>query len=325
MASTNFLQLVDYESDQSDFGESDEQETRLALDGVTDADQITGRSEQRYALPGEPTCIICGKYGEFICDETDDDVCSMECKLELLQNLKLPEETPVDQSTSYSSSIAEATFKVKGLEGKLWDSNHDSWIKKRSLLCTYKCWKCQKPGHLPEDCLVGTGEKIITVPRDLRALYQRCNKLSKCNLTANCNDCHTTSSLATCLDCNTVLCDTSGHLNQHIVCNPSHGKIYSHKLKRLVKCCKASCKVTDIRDLLVCHCCFSKAFDMFYNMYTATWKHAGLSRIWGSICCEDHFTWHRMNCLNSDVENAAYIIRRTSQMNKCIQLNDFIF
>ncbi|CAO3595081.1 unnamed protein product [Absidia cylindrospora] len=28
----------------------------------------------------EPTCIICGKYGEYINDDTENDVCSMECK-----------------------------------------------------------------------------------------------------------------------------------------------------------------------------------------------------------------------------------------------------
>lgn len=39
-------------------------------DRAVEGDQITGRSEQqRYALPGEPTCVICGKYGEYICNE----------------------------------------------------------------------------------------------------------------------------------------------------------------------------------------------------------------------------------------------------------------
>lgn len=36
--------------------------------------------EQREAEPGEPRCVICGRYGQYICDETDDDVCSLECK-----------------------------------------------------------------------------------------------------------------------------------------------------------------------------------------------------------------------------------------------------
>lgn len=40
--------------------------------------------DQREALPEEPKCVICGRYGEYICDETDDDVCSLECKQKLL-------------------------------------------------------------------------------------------------------------------------------------------------------------------------------------------------------------------------------------------------
>ncbi|QCD94174.1 hypothetical protein DEO72_LG5g2254 [Vigna unguiculata] len=40
--------------------------------------------DQRLALQGEPKCVICGRYGEYICDETDDDVCSLECKQAVL-------------------------------------------------------------------------------------------------------------------------------------------------------------------------------------------------------------------------------------------------
>ncbi|KAK8940971.1 DEAD-box ATP-dependent RNA helicase 41 [Platanthera zijinensis] len=40
--------------------------------------------DQREALPGEPCCVVCGRYGEYICDETDDDICSKECKQILL-------------------------------------------------------------------------------------------------------------------------------------------------------------------------------------------------------------------------------------------------
>ena len=36
--------------------------------------------QQRQAEPGEPVCAVCGRYGEYICDATDDDVCSLECK-----------------------------------------------------------------------------------------------------------------------------------------------------------------------------------------------------------------------------------------------------
>ncbi|XP_060196694.1 DEAD-box ATP-dependent RNA helicase 41 isoform X1 [Lycium barbarum] len=43
--------------------------------------------DQREALPDEPRCVICGRYGEYICDETDDDICSLECKGILLSRL----------------------------------------------------------------------------------------------------------------------------------------------------------------------------------------------------------------------------------------------
>lgn len=55
-------------------------------DGVDDSqsDVKEWSKDQREALPEEPKCVICGRYGEYICDETDDDVCSLECKQKLL-------------------------------------------------------------------------------------------------------------------------------------------------------------------------------------------------------------------------------------------------
>ncbi|KAL3674657.1 hypothetical protein V7S43_000597 [Phytophthora oleae] len=45
------------------------------------ADSVVQRSaDQRQAQPGEPTCMVCGRYGEFVCDATDEDVCSLECR-----------------------------------------------------------------------------------------------------------------------------------------------------------------------------------------------------------------------------------------------------
>ncbi|KAI9467952.1 MAG: P-loop containing nucleoside triphosphate hydrolase protein [Benjaminiella poitrasii] len=37
-------------------------------------------SDQRLAEPDEPTCVVCGKYGEYINNDTDQDVCSLQCK-----------------------------------------------------------------------------------------------------------------------------------------------------------------------------------------------------------------------------------------------------
>lgn len=38
------------------------------------------KKSQRWPEPGEPVCVMCGRYGEYICDRTDNDVCSLECK-----------------------------------------------------------------------------------------------------------------------------------------------------------------------------------------------------------------------------------------------------
>ncbi|EEF49297.1 dead box ATP-dependent RNA helicase, putative [Ricinus communis] len=51
-------------------------------DGASDVKKTS--REQREALQGEPKCVLCGRYGEYICDETDDDICSLECKQILL-------------------------------------------------------------------------------------------------------------------------------------------------------------------------------------------------------------------------------------------------
>ncbi|XP_038601038.1 probable ATP-dependent RNA helicase DDX59 [Tachyglossus aculeatus] len=47
---------------------------------------------QRRAEPGEPVCVVCGRYGEYICDKTDEDVCSLECKAKHLLQVRDKEE-----------------------------------------------------------------------------------------------------------------------------------------------------------------------------------------------------------------------------------------
>ncbi|XP_074282649.1 DEAD-box ATP-dependent RNA helicase 41 isoform X1 [Silene latifolia] len=68
-------------------------------EGAEEADEVKVRCwDQREAEPGEPRCIICGRYGEYICDETDDDICSLECKKMLLERVaksKQPSTLPV--------------------------------------------------------------------------------------------------------------------------------------------------------------------------------------------------------------------------------------
>ncbi|XP_074762855.1 putative ATP-dependent RNA helicase DDX59 isoform X2 [Athene noctua] len=55
---------------------------------------------QRWAEPGEPVCVVCGRYGEYICDKTDEDVCSLECKAKhLLQTQAKEKKLKSDQFT----------------------------------------------------------------------------------------------------------------------------------------------------------------------------------------------------------------------------------
>jgi ATP-dependent RNA helicase DDX59 len=60
---------------QENEGESDEDSS----------DIVYFSKNQRWPEEGEPICVVCGRYGEFICDQTDADVCSKECKAKNLQ------------------------------------------------------------------------------------------------------------------------------------------------------------------------------------------------------------------------------------------------
>lgn len=303
--SLSFQPLVQYQSDDESNSGDELQENQEQVD---DPNRVKGRSEQRFAVPGEPVCVICGKYGEYICDATGDDICSIDCKTQLLKSQKKP--NPREQNSSKPLSGPKDLLQVP-------DQDFDPLA-----LCSYKCRKCNKPGHLAEDCLVSDGVHTFhSISKDLRALYRRCHQISKTSSNPLCNTCRGSLSLGMCLDCSTIFCDDSGHLHEHIVAQPSHRQIYSYKLQRVVKCCKSTCNVTDIKDLLCCQYCLDKAFEKCYDMYTATWKRAGITIIWNSICCEEHFTWHRMNCMNADVDGSAYIVKRS----KSTQLSDFIF
>lgn len=63
---------------------------------------------QRPAEPGEPVCVVCGRYGEYICDETDEDVCSLECKAKHLLQVKEQEERSALSSPPGAGSQPQA-------------------------------------------------------------------------------------------------------------------------------------------------------------------------------------------------------------------------
>ena len=62
-------------------------------------------SQQRNCSVGEPPCIVCGRYGEYICSITDKDICSLECKGKNLESLRIPApEAPAESIDSFLSS-----------------------------------------------------------------------------------------------------------------------------------------------------------------------------------------------------------------------------
>ena len=61
----------------------------------SDFDNVISYSKnQRWPMEGEPICVICGRYGEYICSQTEQDVCSLECKAKHLKNVGLTSQTP---------------------------------------------------------------------------------------------------------------------------------------------------------------------------------------------------------------------------------------
>jgi len=41
---------------------------------------IEWAEQQRMPLAGEPVCVVCSRYGAYVCDQTERDVCSKQCK-----------------------------------------------------------------------------------------------------------------------------------------------------------------------------------------------------------------------------------------------------
>lgn len=52
---------------------SSECEAMLPSGHLNESDQVKSRIEQRFPNPGEPICVMCGKYGEYICNEVGYD------------------------------------------------------------------------------------------------------------------------------------------------------------------------------------------------------------------------------------------------------------
>ena len=54
---------------------------------IDEEETVSYSKNQRWPAPGEPVCVICGRYGAYIVDQTDEDVCSLECKARHLKGI----------------------------------------------------------------------------------------------------------------------------------------------------------------------------------------------------------------------------------------------
>ncbi|CAK9863057.1 unnamed protein product [Sphagnum jensenii] len=318
----------------------------LPVESSTEEVVVKRRSDQRFAAPGEPTCAICGRFGAYICDETEDDVCSLECKHELLQQqAEAHAQAAAEAGTSFVAPVTPVgALQLPETEIDKWDYKKHRWTYRHSSLSTFRCWKCKRPGHLPDDCVVTMAipapspanptlyqipveqKRREVCPRaELRALYKRCKQIGAVANSSTCGKCGTRFNLAFCLDCSKSFCDSLGHLTQHLQENPSHRQLYSFKMQRAVKCCNGLCPVVDMRKLFACNSCMTKAFDKYYSMYNATWEGGGLKMIINAVCCDDHFDWHRMNCPHADVEESGFLLSKDGSDLYRSQLSEFLF
>jgi ATP-dependent RNA helicase DDX59 len=81
-------------------------------DGESDEDSsdiVYFSKNQRWPEEGEPVCVVCGRYGEFICDQTEADVCSKECKAKNLQLRKTGKKQIQEESKTLGSADGRST------------------------------------------------------------------------------------------------------------------------------------------------------------------------------------------------------------------------
>lgn len=82
-------QMMNQGDHQDDQGDDDGDEDDDDNDSDQSSQQIVSFSKnQRWPRDDEPKCVICGRYGAYICDQTDMDVCSLECKAKHLYDVQ---------------------------------------------------------------------------------------------------------------------------------------------------------------------------------------------------------------------------------------------
>ena len=93
--------------------------SNMEVEVVDECPVVQWSQEQRWPLEGEPVCLVCGRYGEYILDETEDDVCSIECKKKRLESLRKRPEMSLEHksaATSETSSLTSSRMTPEQLE-----------------------------------------------------------------------------------------------------------------------------------------------------------------------------------------------------------------
>ena len=73
----------------------------------SDEPVLSFSKQQRWPAPGEPVCVVCGRYGAYIVDRTDEDICSLECKAKRLMKLGIHLRTSPLDSEAHSDPNEE--------------------------------------------------------------------------------------------------------------------------------------------------------------------------------------------------------------------------
>ena len=110
---------------------------------------VSYSKNQRWPTPGEPVCVLCGRYGAYIVDQTDYDVCSLECKAKHLKEIaKKSEKTTSTLSTDDSlnryescSSNSTSTFELNSFQPGLEDGEFQFQYVEHSAIAELSCSK----------------------------------------------------------------------------------------------------------------------------------------------------------------------------------------
>ena len=116
-----------------------------------------------------PFCVICGKFGQYVCDRTDQDVCSLECKRKAeeakeaeeatLSSTDSPTQTPSIPTHSITPHNESEVLRVLPTAPQFIPSKN-RWKDGISPLDSRKCPICGKTGHLAQDCHFASGKLV---------------------------------------------------------------------------------------------------------------------------------------------------------------------